>query len=560
MAGEFEMHDLTRFSVADMLEVGAQLRRCCTEAVSLETVAERIVRFLYHDLRDSHGARASALVRFFVTRPFNSIPAAGRKFARPIAGDSGNPSSDSRCLCVLAGAGVEPGWNFSISSPSPADSAATIDGRIGVPMPMVARLILQFGLDIASSSPPVSQSPDVQDRRATVFHIAQARGSEHVPSDFVDAYDICSVLGFGGVAGSGDVFAILMFSVVPISSETAELFEPVALSTRTAMTSFQGPVFAGDERTILEPTVESLQRRVDILEQLIDLHETTAIEQARKLEDRATSERDAREALHRVNERNTEYLRKIRTLNDSLEYQVKQLEAVNQELEAFSYSVSHDLRAPLRHLSGFADLLQREPLDQCGENAQKYVQYISEASSHAGKLVDDLLSFARMGRAEMRRSRVNMPALVRLVISELQPDVAQRSVVWKVGELPAISADPAMMALVVRNLLSNALKYTATRPEAIIEIDSIRKARETTFRVRDNGIGFDMQYVDKLFKVFQRLHRSEDFAGSGIGLAHVQRIVRRHGGRAWAEGTLDEGATFYFSIPNEVEEVTDGRN
>jgi light-regulated signal transduction histidine kinase (bacteriophytochrome) len=313
-------------------------------------------------------------------------------------------------------------------------------------------------------------------------------------------------------------------------------------------------------QTIGEPTVESLRRRIETLEQLIDVHETTAIEQARKLEDRATSEHDAREALHRVNERNAQYLRKIRSLNESLEYQIKQLEAVNQELEAFSYSVSHDLRAPLRHLSGFADLLQREPLEQCGENAQKYVQYISEASAHAGKLVDDLLSFARMGRAEMRRSRVNMPALVRMVISELEPDMAGRSVVWKVGELPTITADPAMMALVVKNLLSNALKYTAPRPEAIIEIDSTPKAKETTFRVRDNGIGFDMQYVDKLFKVFQRLHRSEDFAGSGIGLAHVQRILRRHGGRAWAEGVLGEGATFYFSLPNEAQEVTDGRN
>jgi light-regulated signal transduction histidine kinase (bacteriophytochrome) len=236
------------------------------------------------------------------------------------------------------------------------------------------------------------------------------------------------------------------------------------------------------------------------------------------------------------------------------------LEAVNQELEAFSYSVSHDLRAPLRHLSGFADLLKREPLDKCGENARKYVQYISEASSHAGKLVDDLLSFARMGRVEMRRSRVNMPALVRLVISELEPDIAHRAVVWKVGELPTIIADPAMMAVVVKNLLSNALKYTAKRSEAVIAIDAERNAAETTFRVSDNGNGFDMQYIDKLFKVFQRLHRSEDYSGSGIGLAHVQRILRRHGGRAWAEGVLDEGATFYFSLPNEAEEVTDGRN
>src|SRR4051794_553135 len=551
------MHDLTQFSVADMLEVGAELRRCCTEAVSLETVAQRIVDFLYDDWRDRDGARASALVRFFITRPFDSIPAGYQKFARSISGND-QPSGNTRCLNVLAGAGVEPQWNFPTSSAASPDS--TREERIGLPMPMAARLMRQFGLDVTSETEHRAQFVFDDKQRATVFHLPEVRGSDHLPADFVERYDIRSVLGFGGIAGSGDVFAVLMFTTVPVSRETAELFEPVALSVRTAMNSFHGPVFGGEAQVPGEATLEELRARIETLEQLINLHESTAIEQSRKLEERAKSEQDAREALHRVNERNTEYARKIRTLNQSLEYQLKQLEAVNQELEAFSYSVSHDLRAPLRHLSGFADLLQREPLDQCGENARKYVQYISEASSHAGKLVDDLLSFARMGRAEMRRSRVNMSALVRMVISELEPDIAQRSVVWKIGDLPTVIADPAMMALVVRNLLSNALKYAATRSEAVIEIDGTRNENETTFRVRDNGIGFDMQYVDKLFKVFQRLHRSEDFSGSGIGLAHVQRILRRHGGRAWAEGILDEGATFYFSLPNEAEEVADGRN
>jgi signal transduction histidine kinase len=552
------MHDLTHFSVADMLEVGAQLRRCCTEAASLETVAQRIVDFLYNDLRDPVGARASALVRFFITLPFDSIPSGHQKFARSIAGDNRSPSGSTRCLNVLAGAGVEPEWNFP-TSPA-ATPAPTLDGRIGLPMPMVARLMRQFGLDLSSDPQADSEFVLDRERRAAVFHLQEVKGSDNVPLDFVERYDIRSVLGFGGMAGSGEVFAVLIFTTVPVSRETAELFEPVALSTRTAMNAFRGPVFSGEERPAGNATTAELRARIDALEQLINLHESTAIEQSRKLEDRARSEQDAREALHRVNERNTEYARKIRSLNQSLEFQLKQLEAVNQELEAFSYSVSHDLRAPLRHLSGFADLLRREPLDQCGENARKYVQYISEASSHAGKLVDDLLSFARMGRTEMRRSRVNMAALVRMVISEMEPDIAQRSVVWKTGELPTIIADPAMMALVVRNLLSNALKYTTPRSEAVIEIDGTRNDTETTFRVRDNGIGFDMQYVDKLFKVFQRLHRSEDFSGSGIGLAHVQRILRRHGGRAWAEGIPDEGATFYFSLPNEAEEVADGRN
>lgn len=393
-----------------MLEVGAELRRCCTEAVSLEAVAQRIVNFLYHDLRDHHGARASALVRFFLTRPFDSIPPQYAKFARSVVDEDRPPSGNVRCLNVLAGAGIEPEWNFPTASPR-ADVPVP-DRRIGLPMPMVAKLMRQFGLDTESDTHPDSRFLLDQRGRAAVFHVSEAGESDQIPADFVEHYAIKSVLGFGGVAGSGDVFAVLMFTTVPVTRETAELFDPVALSTRTAMNAFRGPVFNGEPRSPAESTVEELQVRIETLEQLMNLHETTAIEQSRKLEDRARSEKDAREALHRVNERNTEYLRRIRSLNSSLEYQVKQLEAVNQELEAFSYSVSHDLRAPLRHLSGFADLLKREPLDRCGEKAQKYVQYISEASSHAGKLVDDLLSFARMGRVEMRRSRVNMTALV----------------------------------------------------------------------------------------------------------------------------------------------------
>jgi signal transduction histidine kinase len=503
------MHDLSKFSLADMLEIGAELRRCCDAAATLQAVAERIVRYFHNDLRDSDGARATALVRFFLTRP----------------------PDDASSLTLLAEAGLAP------ESSLPAASAVTA--------PMIAQLFEQFSLTDAR-------------RVFDVFHIGDVRGQDRVELD-----DVRSAVGFGGVLASGDLFAVILLTTVPVERETAELFQPLALSAKLALAPFAyGPIFPGDApRTVEAPDVrERDEWRTATLEQLIDLHEATAIEQSRRLEERAASERDARQALHRVNERNVEYLQRIRELNLSLQQQVDQLEAVNQELEAFSYSVSHDLRAPLRHLSGFADLLSRENLDQAGGNAKRYVQFIKEASAHAGKLVDDLLSFARMGRVEIRRSRVDMNALVRLVIQELQPDVGERRVDWRVAELPAIVADPAMIAVVLKNLVSNALKFTATRDEALIEIDAAADAAETRFCVRDNGIGFDMQYLDKLFKVFQRLHRSEDFAGSGIGLAHVQRIVRRHGGRAWAEGKVDGGATFFFSLPNSTEEVTDGRH
>jgi signal transduction histidine kinase len=510
------MHDLSQFSLADMLEVGAELRRCCDSAATLQAVAERIVRSMHNDLRDSDGARATALVHFFLT-------------------------GDVSSLTLLAAAGLEPDGG------SPAASGA-------VTAPMIAQLFEQFGPAVFA---------DAQ-RVFNVFHIADVRGSAWVAArqDLVERFDVRSAVGFGGVLASGDLFAVILFTTIPIERETAELFQPLALSAKLALAPFAyGPIFPGDApRTAEMPDAREREWRMATLEQLIDLHESTAIQQSRRLEERAASEHEARQALHRVNERNVEYLQRIGELNLSLRQQVDQLEAINQELEAFSYSVSHDLRAPLRHLSGFADLLARENLDQAGGNAGRYVQFIKEASAHAGKLVDDLLAFARMGRVEIRRSRVDMNALVRLVIQELQPDVGERRVTWRVAELPAIVADPAMIALVLKNLVSNALKFTATRDEALIEIDAAADAAETRFRVRDNGIGFDMQYLDKLFKVFQRLHRSEDFAGSGIGLAHVQRIVRRHGGRAWAEGKVDGGATFFFSLPNATEEVIDGRH
>jgi len=242
--------------------------------------------------------------------------------------------------------------------------------------------------------------------------------------------------------------------------------------------------------------------------------------------------------------------RSVQRLNLEMAHNVEELTAVNAELEAFSYSVSHDLRAPLRHINGFVDLLQRRAGPTLDETAKRHLATIAGAARQMGQLIDDLLSFSRMGRAELMRSRVRLAALVADVRESLGQDTLGRDIVWKVNGLPEVVGDPAMLRVVLTNLLSNALKYSRTRGHTEIEVGWRRSDEgQALVWVRDNGVGFDMQYASKLFGVFQRLHRAADFEGTGIGLATVRRIVHRHGGRTWAEGAVDAGATVYFSLP-----------
>jgi PAS domain S-box-containing protein len=243
----------------------------------------------------------------------------------------------------------------------------------------------------------------------------------------------------------------------------------------------------------------------------------------------------------------------LRGLNERLEAEVaartRELEAVNAELEAFSYSVSHDLRAPLRHVSGFAQLLARHAGPALDQKGKDYVAKIVDAAGRMARLIDDLLALSRTGRAAVHKRPVSLAALVREAKDELAAELEGRAVVWEVAGLPEVQADPALLRLALVNLLSNAVKYSRGRDPARVSVSARHADGQVVVCVRDNGVGFDMQFADKLFGVFQRLHSSDTFEGTGIGLANVRQIVRRHGGQTWAESAPDQGAAFYFSLP-----------
>jgi PAS domain S-box-containing protein len=310
------------------------------------------------------------------------------------------------------------------------------------------------------------------------------------------------------------------------------------------------PLFNGGEDVIY---VESWQRRVDGEKRLLAWWCRVLKDANGKVSGALSTARDITERKRVEDE--------IRKLNEELEKRVMErtamLEAANKELEAFSYSVSHDLRAPLRHLTGFAELLQGHASAQLDEKSIKYLNTISSSAKHMSNLIDDLLSFSRISRSEMRKDTVDIALLVTEVLNEFQPDTKERNIAWKIDQLPAVTGDKSLLKLVFVNLISNAIKFTSKKEKAEIEIGWAKGGKggfididkEYVFYIKDNGAGFDMQYVDKLFGVFQRLHTREEFEGTGIGLANVQHVIQRHGGKVWAEGKVGEGATFYFSLP-----------
>lgn len=246
-------------------------------------------------------------------------------------------------------------------------------------------------------------------------------------------------------------------------------------------------------------------------------------------------------------------VRRLRIENAKLEQRVRrhtaELEAANKELEAFSYSISHDLRAPLRHVDGFANILLEKFSSDLPDEAQRLLSSVSNGARHMGRLTDDLLRFSRLSRQPLSKRPVNLSSLVQQVLEELRKEQPDRRVEVYAGELPDCVGDPSLLRQVLVNLLSNAFKFTRQKEKAIVEVGCDPQEGERVYFIRDNGVGFDLTHAQKLFGVFQRMHREEEFEGTGVGLSIVQRIIQRHGGRVWAEAELDKGATFYFTLP-----------
>jgi PAS domain S-box-containing protein len=407
----------------------------------------------------------------------------------------------------------------------------TKDGRILDVWLTVTKLMDDAGKPIGIAS----TERDITERKKEE---ANLRRMATVVRDSNDAITIQDVEGRITAWNRG---AELMFGYSEPEALTMTVWQLAPPSKAAEQRDFNRRLFAGEPVTSFE--TQRLTKNGRLLD--VWLTVTKLVDDSGKTIGIAATERDITQRKRAEEE--------LRKLNAELEQRVvertTQLEAANNELEAFSYSVSHDLRAPLRHVAGYVDMLAREAEGRLSEDGRHYMKTIADASREMGQLIDDLLAFSRMGRAEVREVEVNLDMLVQETLRDVAPDAGERNIVWKIPPLPAVQADPALLKLALANLLGNAVKFTRPRDPAQIEIGSAgTETGRLILFVRDNGVGFDPQYAHKLFGVFQRLHRADEFEGTGIGLANVRRIIARHGGRTWAEGKLDEGATFYFTL------------
>lgn len=342
-------------------------------------------------------------------------------------------------------------------------------------------------------------------------------------------------------------YASIVFGVLAISLLTA-----YGVSSRL-QGRISGPILhlAQTAKTVSEEKNYSIRATSDSMDEIGQLVNTFN-EMLTQIQVREDALQKAHDELERkVEERTLELQQEIserKRGEETLKKYAAQLEIVNKELEAFSYSVSHDLRAPLRHVDGFSQILLEDYAEKLDDQGQSYLQQVRQASQQMAQLIDDLLNLSRITRAELRREAVDLSGIVETVAEALKKMEPDRPVEFAIQKKVATKGDSRLLQVLLDNLLGNAWKYTGKRPQARIEFGRTIQDGKTVYFVRDNGAGFDMKYAHKLFGAFQRLHSASEFPGTGIGLATVQRIIHKHGGQIWAEGVVDQGATFYFTL------------
>ncbi len=532
---------LAEFGLSDMIQCGRALRGA-PAAESMEEAAEWVVELLWRSLVGAEGERACALLRCFKTHALSRLPGDLAEVARAaLVGDEA-AERDVLCLTLLASRGDEPEWMGRLGSRGhraiPLESVAVVERA-----PMIARLIQQMGMEVRDVLAPTPDFLlDAEQRAFGVFHVAEARGSGYVPAQgFVTEQGIRSVLGFGGLLPSGDLFAVILFSRVRIAREVADLFQTIALSTKLVLLPYvRGPVFQGETASPEAAGDGRAQERqraeIATLGLLIPALEDVALEQTRRLQ----------AAVGEAQQRTEE----VRQLNAALETRVRErtasLVTANAEMEAFSYSVSHDLRAPLRTIEGFSVALEEDCAAELSPTGKGYLGRIRRATVRMGELIDALMELSRVARAELSRSAVDLSGLAGEVAQELREGQGGREVQWRIAPGMVAEGDRKLLRAMLANLLGNAWKFTGRRSPAVIEVGW--SAGDGAFFVRDNGEGFAMEEAGQLFQPFKRLHALEEFEGTGIGLATVARVVRRHGGEVWATAEVGVGATFWFRL------------
>lgn len=500
-APRLQPYHLDTFSLTEMMQCGGTIRSLGRGRTRSE-FGTALVRHLHEQVLAPDGTRALALVRMFETRPYAELDVESRAIVAATLPDT---SPETMCLTLAATAGDKAEWN----------DARLSRGHRAIPLstpksfeqfPMIARLIDQLGVEVGGVIRP---SPDflISETDAGVFYVPEARGSPYIPAQdgFVVPCGIQSVVGFGGLLSDGRLFAVILFSKVPISRDVAELFGYLSLSTRIALLPYIG---IPDKTTAQVLSLDLLLRNHEriVAKQEQHLHATLA-------------------ALSRS----------------------------NKDLEQFAYVASHDLREPLRAVSGFCQLLEERYGDQLDDKAREYIHFAVEGAERMQELIGGLLDYSRVGTREVLTEEVDVNEVVERALANLQVALQAAGAVVHFDHLPTVTADRLQLIRLFQNLIDNAIKY---RGEAPCEVNIAAAKRTTTtggnewiFSVRDNGIGFEPQYADRIFLIFQRLHTRQQYAGTGIGLAICERIVQRQGGCIWVESVPGQGSTFHFTLP-----------